>query len=159
MNLADELEGAFVGVQPGLDAKELTLTIAIEPGLSSTISSVAALVERVVSNLARNVVAHATPGSAVTCALRADGAERVSITVSNDCAPLPPEASERAFEAFWRADTARTGDGEHVGLGLALVAKATEALGGTSSIAVEAAGEASACFSVTVTLPRAAANS
>ena len=86
----------------------------------------------------------------------ADGAERVSITVSNDCAPLPPEASERAFEAFWRADTARTGDGEHVGLGLALVAKATEALGGTSSIEVEAAEEGGARFSVTVTLPRVA---
>ena len=117
VNLADELEGAFVGVQPGLDAKELTLTIAIEPGLSPTISSVAALVERIVSNLARNVVAHATPGSAVTCGLRADGTERVAITVTNDCAPPPPETSERAFEAFWRADMARAGEGEHVGLG------------------------------------------
>lgn len=158
VNLADELEGAFVGVQPGLEAKELTLTIAIEPGLSPTISSVAALVERIVSNLARNVVAHATPGSAVTSELRADGAERVAITVTNDCVPPPPETSERAFEAFWRADMARAGEGEHVGLGLALVAKATEALGGTSSIDVEAAGEASARFSVTVTLPRAAAS-
>lgn len=156
VDLAEELDGAFAAVQPGFEARGLALTTAIEPDLSPVISSVAALVERVVSNLARNVVAHATPGSAVTCALRADGAERVSITVSNDCAPLPPEASERAFEAFWRADTARTGDGEHVGLGLALVAKATEALGGTSSIEVEAAADGGARFSVTVTLPRVA---
>ena len=156
VDLAEELDGAFAAVQPGFEARGLALTTAIEPDLSPVISSVAALVERVVSNLARNVVAHATPGSAVNCALRADGAERVSITVSNDCAPLPPEACERAFEAFWRADTARTGDGEHVGLGLALVAKATEALGGTSSIEVEAAGDGGARFSVTVILPRVA---
>ena len=158
VDLANELEAAFVAVQPGLEAKELTLTTAVEPGLSPTISSVAALVERIVSNLARNVVAHATYGSAVTCAIRADGTERVAITVSNDCAPLPPETSERAFEAFWRADMARAGEGEHVGLGLALVAKATETLGGTSSIDVEAVGEASARFSVTVTLPRSASS-
>ena len=43
-----------------------------------------------------------------------------------------------------------------MGLGLALVAKATEALGGTSSIEVEAAEEGGARFSVTVTLPRVA---
>ena len=156
VDLDDELDGAFAAVQSGFEAQDLTLTTAIEPGLSPTISSVAALVERIVSNLARNVVAHATPGSAVTCALRADGAERVSVTVSNECAPLPPETSERAFEAFWRADMARAGEGEHVGLGLALVAKASEALGGTSSIEVEAAGEGGARFSVTVTLPRIA---
>ncbi|MEC8512654.1 MAG: ATP-binding protein [Planctomycetota bacterium] len=157
VDLVDELDRALAAVQPEFEAQRLTLTTVIEPGLSPVISSVAALVERIVSNLVRNVVAHATPGSAVTSALRAEGAERVAITVSNDCAPMPPDTSERAFEAFWRADEARAGEGEHVGLGLALVAKAAEALGGTSSIAVEAPEEGSARFSVTVTLPRAVA--
>ncbi|MEE2941585.1 MAG: ATP-binding protein [Planctomycetota bacterium] len=157
VNLADELTRAFAAVQPQLDAQELTLATATEAGLSPVISSVVALVERIVSNLVRNVVAHATPGSTVDWALRADGAERVAITVSNDCAPLPPETSERAFEAFWRADAARAGEGEHVGLGLALVAKAAEALGGTSSIELGVAEEGSARFSVTVTLPRVVA--
>lgn len=157
VDVADELDRAFGTVRPELQTRQLTVTSVTTPGTSPVVSSVAPLVERIASNLARNAAAHAIPGSEVTYSIGPDGPDRVAMTVTNTCAPLPPEASERAFEAFWRADTARTGEGEHVGLGLPLVAKAAEALGGSASIQVTDVDDERARFSIRVSLPRSSA--
>lgn len=155
VDVADVMTRAFGAAAPELKAGRLVLRDETPTDVDPGISSVAPLVERIASNLARNAAAHATPGTEIVHAVVADGPGRVAMTVSNVCAPLPPEASEMAFEAFWRADVARTGDGEHVGLGLPLVAKAAEALGGSASIQVTDEGAERARFSIRVSLPRA----
>ncbi len=97
------------------------------------------LLDRVVDNAIRNVRAYALPGTTVEVQ-SSTVAERVRLEVSNACAPLPAETADRAFDAFWRADAARTGDGAQVGLGLALVRQCMEAMNGTAEVVPSASG-------------------
>ena len=55
----------------------------------------------------------------------------------------------KAFERFWRGDTARSAAGIHCGLGLSLVKKAAAVLGGSVSVQSEKGG----LFEITVTIP------
>lgn len=105
---------------------------ASEPSLSAQAHP--ALVERVVRNLVSNVAAHATENSTVKVRL-GEGTGRAWLEVENACPPLPVDAAERATEPFWRADTARSGEGAHVGLGLAIARTAADALGGALLLA------------------------
>ena len=75
----------------------------------------------------------------------------VLLEISNPCEGLGDEDAARAFEPLWRADRARSGDGAHAGLGLALVRKAVSAMGGD----VEARLQDEA-FVLSLTLPAAA---
>ncbi|MEM6675564.1 MAG: ATP-binding protein [Planctomycetota bacterium] len=111
-------------------------------------TAVPALVERVAADLASNAAAYATPGSTVEVETSVAG-DRVRVTVANDCEPLPADAAERAFEPFWRADAARTDQGVHAGLGLALVRSCVEAMDGDAAIDASANR-----FEISVALPR-----
>ena len=52
-----------------------------------------------------------------------------SLCITNPAANAPPELAERCFDAFWRADSARTTTGRHAGLGLALCQRIAQQLG------------------------------
>ena len=78
-----------------------------------------------------------------------EGAEGVSLKVSNSGSRLSQDEAVAATQRFWRGDTARSEAGLHCGLGLSLVEKATRALGG----AVEIHSSAGGVFSVEATLP------
>jgi two-component system, OmpR family, sensor kinase len=53
---------------------------------------------------------------------------------------IEPEALERIFQRFGRADAARTRSPDGVGLGLAIVAAIARAHGGSCTVASSAAG-------------------
>lgn len=84
----------------------------------------------VLSNLVTNARVHTPEGSTVTVGARLEG-HRVLLTVSDD-GPGIPDGLE-VFERFVRGDTARTRESQtgSSGLGLAIVATLTEAMGGT----------------------------
>jgi signal transduction histidine kinase len=88
-------------------------------------------VARVIQNLVQNAVRH-TPsgGSVAVCAsLTADG---LHLEVADDGEGIPPEAIDKVFEPFWRGDSARASQGS--GLGLTLVKRIVEGLGGEISV-------------------------
>jgi signal transduction histidine kinase len=84
-------------------------------------------IERVLFNLVTNALRHTPPdGSVAVNVARRDG--EVVVEVEDTGAGLEPEALERMFERFWRADRARSTAG--MGLGLAIARGLVEAHGG-----------------------------
>ncbi|HEX6459424.1 MAG TPA: HAMP domain-containing sensor histidine kinase [Thermoleophilaceae bacterium] len=77
----------------------------------------------------------------------------VTIRVGDDGPGIPPEALDRIFERFARADTSRSRERGGVGLGLAIVDAITRAHGGRCNVASSGQG---AAFSLA--LPRFAAS-
>jgi two-component system, OmpR family, sensor kinase len=93
-----------------------------------------ARLRQVVGNLLSNAVSHTPAGSAVTVRLRADPPLAV-IEVADQGPGLTPEQSERVFERFYRADSARSRrGGGGTGLGLAIVAALVAAHLGTVEV-------------------------
>ena len=109
-----------------------------------------ALLGLVVRNVLENAVVHAEEGGSVT-AESAVTDQGVRLGVSNTGSRLTQAEADRAFERFWRGDGARGGTGVHCGLGLPLVKRATEVLGGT----VEVRSQAGKAFQAVISVPGA----
>lgn len=76
-------------------------------------------VHQVVSNLVENAVRYSPPGSMVE--LRATSSHNgVTIEVADEGPGIPEEESQRVFERFYRADSARSSLHGGAGLGLAI---------------------------------------
>jgi signal transduction histidine kinase len=87
------------------------------------------MLTRVFSNLCDNALQHTPPGGTVTIeALPHDSMLAIAITDTGQ--GIPPEALQRVFERFFRADTARQSKTGGSGLGLAIVRAIVEAHGG-----------------------------
>jgi two-component system OmpR family sensor kinase len=84
-------------------------------------------VERILTNLIDNAMAHGSPPITVTTDVLPNGWAR--ITVSDKGPGMPPELLETATRRFTRADAARSRPGS--GLGLALVQALTARAGGS----------------------------
>jgi signal transduction histidine kinase len=76
-------------------------------------------VEQVVLNLLDNALKHAPSGSAVTVSAEPAGNEAV-VRVRDEGPGVPPEALERVFDRFFRADPARDRTSGGSGLGLSI---------------------------------------
>ncbi len=119
-----------------------------DPRVSTTLPSQALVraspvhVRLVLDNLLSNAVAHALPVGPIRI-----GIEGSTMTFTNPCAEGID--TTQLGTVFYRADAARS-DGDHCGLGLALVSRLVRLLDGTL-IVTAAAGE----FRVVVTLPPA----
>ncbi len=87
--------------------------------------------EIVVSNLLSNAVKFTNEGGMVALSLKKEGA-RAIISVSDSGCGIPAEVGGRIFEKFYQADTSHAKEGN--GLGLALVKKVVEVLGGEISV-------------------------
>jgi two-component system heavy metal sensor histidine kinase CusS len=83
----------------------------------------------ILSNLLDNAVEYADERGHIWTAARRLG-DSIEVTVSNTGCQLTAEQVAHVFDFFWRGDSSRLGTGTHCGLGLALVQRLTEALGG-----------------------------
>jgi signal transduction histidine kinase len=100
---------------PALDAAGMTLSLDLSP---TRIWGERRLLQRAISNLLDNSLAHAGKGSNLTITLRSVG-DRVALDVADDGRGVPVEARERIFQRFVRLDPSRSTPGH--GLGLSLV--------------------------------------
>jgi signal transduction histidine kinase len=108
-------------------------------------------VHQVVANLLENAVRYTPSGGRVEVRARRT-ASSVTIEVCDEGPGIPEAETERVFERFYRADSARSADGGGAGLGLAIARWIVELHGG--DIRVERA-EPRGCR-VVVELPAAA---
>jgi signal transduction histidine kinase len=90
--------------------------------------------------LLENAVKHTATGDAVTLSSRAEGGELV-IEVADEGDGIPPEAIDRIFERFARADSSRSRDQGGAGLGLAIVEAIMRAHSGRCEAAANGDGE------------------
>jgi len=90
--------------------------------------------------LLENAVKHTASGDAVTLSSRAEGGELV-IEVADEGDGIPPEAIDRIFERFARADSSRSRDEGGAGLGLAIVEAIMKAHGGRCEAAANGNGK------------------
>ncbi|BCY07418.1 cell wall metabolism sensor histidine kinase WalK [Actinoplanes sp. L3-i22] len=87
---------------------------------------------QVLANLLGNVRAHTPPGTPAEVSAVLDG-DRVRVAVRDEGPGMTATTAAHAFERFWRADESRAHSGG-AGLGLAIVAEAVRAHGGTTGI-------------------------
>lgn len=87
------------------------------------------MLTRVFTNLCSNAIRHTPAGGTVTISAQQHGNE-VLVSVTDTGVGIPPDALERVFERFFRADNARRSSTGGSGLGLAIVKAMVEAHGG-----------------------------
>lgn len=95
------------------------------------------------ANLLSNAVKFTDAGGTVTVTLRREGGEAV-VSVRDTGCGMTAETGARIFDKFYQGDTSHAQEGN--GLGLALVKRAIDLLGG--AVAVESAPGEGSCFTV-----------
>ena len=88
----------------------------------------------VVTNLLHNAIQYNRPGGAIDLRVARENGS-LEVEVRDTGIGIAPEAHERIFERFYRADPSRGSDELHAGLGLAIVKEYIDLMGG--SIGVE----------------------
>jgi signal transduction histidine kinase len=101
----------------------------------------------VLTALLENATEYANEGGRIDITAERTGGP-VTLAVANTGCHLSDDDVSHVFERLWRADSSRTDTGTHCGLGLAIVQRAVESLGGTT-----AAGVAGDQFTIRIALP------
>ena len=118
------LEEVRIAAQLDADARKVTFTVLIEPGLS--VSGDRQMLSSALANLLQNAFKFTRPGGHVALhAYRADG--HVLVDITDECGGLPPGTQDDLFRPFEQRASDRSG----VGLGLSISRRAVEANGGT----------------------------
>jgi two-component system, OmpR family, phosphate regulon sensor histidine kinase PhoR len=110
------------------EEKELTMTAAIDPSISSVRGDLPSLQE-IVQNLLDNSVRY-TPRGGRVCVEVSPRSNEVVISVTDNGIGIQKSDQDRIFERFWRADAARSRESGGTGLGLSIVRHLVEAHGG-----------------------------
>ena len=131
INLCDALGEAVLGFEDILEKKEITLECDLEDVF---INSSPALLEIVFSNLISNALKFTNPGGYISVTLTQTDTH-ASVSVSDTGCGMSKEVGQRIFEKFYQGDTSHSSEGN--GLGLALVKKVIDILGGEISVSSE----------------------
>lgn len=103
--------------------KGLELNCHITHGI--TVDGSSTQLKQLTSILLDNAIRHSKSHGEVRLTLvKEHGMARLSVINHGDA--IPPEQREQIFERFYRVDTARTGDDQHYGLGLAIAKAITQ---------------------------------
>jgi two-component system, OmpR family, heavy metal sensor histidine kinase CusS len=127
----------------------LTSTCPSEPVLAAIDQS---LIQRALSNLVSNAVAHTPSGGSIIMSAKTDRSN-LRIEVSDTGIGIPAEALPRVFDRFFRIDTSRSQMFGGTGLGLAIVQSITLLHGGNVQIASEPGAGTRVTLSVPVSQP------
>jgi signal transduction histidine kinase len=106
------------------------------------------ILEIVWNNLLSNAVKFTPPGGAIVLAAKAEKGMAV-VTVKDSGPGMDRETQKRIFDTFYQGDTSHAQEGN--GLGLALVKRAVELLGG--KVTVESAPGKGSVFTVRLKMP------
>jgi signal transduction histidine kinase len=138
------VEGCVRGVEASAEARGVHVASHVDRGVPAVRCAPDHL-ERVLLNLLTNALRH-TPSDGSVAVLVASEPDGVRVSVEDTGEGIAPEALERAFERFWRADSARRRDGAGAGLGLAIARGLVEAQGGRIWAEARPGGGARVCF-------------
>jgi signal transduction histidine kinase len=108
----------------------LTSTSPLEPILAAVDQS---LMQRALSNLVSNAVAHTPSGGSILMNVKRNLSD-LHIEVSDTGIGIPPDALPRVFDRFFRVDASRSQTFGGTGLGLAIVQSIVSLHGGNVQI-------------------------
>lgn len=143
IDLEESLARAVLKYEDMIENKNLRLECDIQ---SAEVYSVEEYLDIIWNNLISNAVKFTDSGGAIKVSLRLVGGKAVVSVVDTGCG-IDSGTGARIFEKFYQGDTSHAGEGN--GLGLALVKKVIDVLGG--EIHVESARGKGSVF--TVSLP------
>ncbi|MDE6274975.1 MAG: HAMP domain-containing histidine kinase [Clostridia bacterium] len=126
-----QLEELIVNYIDKIEEKDIELEVDLQ---DVSVNSVAGYLEIVWANLLSNAVKFTeNSGKIKVTAKQVDG--KAVVSVSDSGCGMTPETGKRIFEKFYQGDTSHTQEGN--GLGLALVKKVIDKLGGSISVSSE----------------------
>lgn len=131
VSLTDMLTDAILTFENQIEEKQIDLKVELD---EVYVVSSPAFLEPVWSNLISNAVKFTDRGGSVLIRLKQQGGNAV-VTVSDTGCGMSREVGMRIFEKFYQGDTSHSGEGN--GLGLALVKKVIDILGGEISVESE----------------------
>ena len=132
-------------IRPLATSRGITIQIALSKALCR---GDATRLAQVSDNLLSNAVDYNRAGGEIQIWTE-NGQGMVTLIVTNTGAGIAAEDLPHIFERFYRADKARTGNGGHSGLGLAITKAIVQAHGGDISVRSELGGRTT----ITVRLP------
>ena len=127
-------------------------TVLIEPDLPRVVAD-EQLASQVLANLLSNASKFSPDGSSIGVGVAHDG-HRVVTTVADRGTGVPPADRERIFDKFTRLGDHLTRPQQGVGLGLYIVRRSVEAMGGTAWVDEAPGGGAAFSFSLPVATAR-----
>jgi len=148
VNVSRLVEKLLRAQQERIAARELVLTTDL-PDIDVLMHANGTLVEKIYVNLISNAVRYNRRGGGLKVALR-DLGTRIRLTVSDQGIGIAPEDQRRIFEEFYRTPEAKKTSTDGTGLGLPIVKRFTDQLGGILDLDSRP-GEGS---TFTVTLPK-----
>ncbi|ATC32804.1 hybrid sensor histidine kinase/response regulator [Caulobacter vibrioides] len=137
--------------------KNLTLTVDYAPDLPPGVHADPLRIRQVVTNLVSNAIKFTVDGGVrleVSTTPGGQGAQGVSITVSDSGPGVPADAAERVFDSFTQADQTISREHGGAGLGLSIARSLARQMGGDL---VLVPSERGACFNFTFVAPACAA--
>ncbi len=141
VDIEDLVSSCAISFEELLDAKNLRLEADLEPGLK--LLSVRSYLKLIFDNLISNAVKFSYDGGKIELeSRRIDGGAMIS--VRDHGVGIDKQTGERIFEKFYQGDASRKQEGS--GIGLAIVKKAIDRLGGT--ISVQSVPKEGSCFTV-----------
>ena len=131
-------------------AEERGLTLEDQCPPESQVEADPKLLDVVLANALANAARYASEGTRIIADIGRAGTRPQFILANAGCRLTGCEVA-RVFDRFWRADAARSKTGLNCGLGLTLVRRAMEAMGGSAQVSVND----DSWFTLTLTFPSA----
>lgn len=142
IRLDEMLAEAVIGYEELIENKNITLRCDIE---ELTVSAPSGYLDMVWNNLLSNAVKFTPNGGKITVSLARDK-DKAVVKVKDSGIGISKETGERIFDKFYQGDTSHAKEGN--GLGLALVKKVIDIIGG--QIEVESELNKGSTFTVTL---------
>lgn len=128
-DLGEQLRECLLSFESQWEAKELEIEADIEEDV--TVEADGQLLSLVWNNLLSNAIKFTDDGGKITVSLRNDGPMAIVKVADTGCG-IDRETGKHIFEKFYQGDTSRATRGN--GLGLALVRRVVEIVGGNISV-------------------------
>ena len=128
-DLGEQLRECLLSFESQWEAKELEIEADIEEDV--TVEADGQLLSLVWNNLLSNAIKFTDDGGKITVSLRTDGPMAIVKVADTGCG-IDRETGKHIFEKFYQGDTSRATGGN--GLGLALVRRVAEIVGGNISV-------------------------
>ena len=126
--LDEQLREVIVNMAPAWESREIDWQLELE---EVAVTSDEELLRQVWVNLIQNAVKFSDKGGVIRIATKADGDQAV-VEVEDHGIGMDEETLKRIFDRFYQADRSRSREG--IGLGLSLVRRIVDILGGTVTV-------------------------